>query len=200
MAVDDRDRIDPRSLVAPFQYGLLRASSSTYRGRGGLAERAVAEVAVQLDALRHQVTVTNPGRPLTLASGNSPIPVLLSNGLPVLILVRVKLSETPGLRADSISDVVIPARGSINVYLPAEVSRSGRFSVDVSLATPGGTPLGSTARLELTSTTYGAITLIVTGTAAGALFLLAGLRIFRRVRAARAAPPGEQPPIEDGAG
>jgi hypothetical protein len=93
--------------------------------------------------------------------------------------------------------MTIPAGSSINPYLPVEVTRAGRFTVDVSLSTPGGTPLGSTARLELTSTSYGPITLIITGTAAGALFLLAGLRIFRRVRAARMAP-ATQGPIEDG--
>jgi hypothetical protein len=91
--------------------------------------------------------------------------------------------------------VIIPARGAINRYLPAEVIRSGRFTVDVSLSTPGGTSLGSTTRLELTSTAHGSVTLIITGTAAAALFLLAGLRIFRRVRAARVAPP----PAEGGA-
>ena len=73
--------------------------------------------------------------------------------------------------------------------------RSGRFTVDVSLSTPGGTPLGSTARIELSSTSYGSVTLIITGTAAAVLFLLVGLRIYRRVKTARAAGP----PAEGGA-
>jgi hypothetical protein len=199
MGVDDTAPVDPRTLVAPIQYGLLRATSSAWRGRD-LADRAVAEVSTQLDALRGQVTVTDQGRPFTMASGNSPIPVLLSNSLPVSVRVRITVAATPGLRPGPIPDVVIPARLSKNIYLPTEVSRAGKFSVDVSLSTPGGgTLLGSTARVELTSTSYGSITLIVTGTAAGALFLLASLRIFRRVRAAKAAPAAEAPPIVDGA-
>lgn len=198
MELDATVQVDPSTLVVPIQYGLLRATSSAWRGRG-LAERAVAEVAAQLDALRGQVWVSNPGRPLTMASGNSPIPVLLRNALPVSIRVRITLAATPGLRSEPVPEVIIPARLSTNIYLPAEVMRTGRFTVDASLSTPGGTPLGSTTRLELTSTAYGSITLIVTGVAAGALFLLAGLRIFRRVRAARAAPATQAPPIEDGA-
>jgi Family of unknown function (DUF6049) len=192
MAVDDTALVDPHSLVVPIEYGLLRSTSSAWRGRGEQATRMVSEVSGQLDALRGQVTVANPGRPLTLASGNSPIPVLISNALPVSVVVRIKLGDTPGLRPEPIPDVVIPARLSVNRYLPAEVIRSGRFTVDVSLSTPGGTPLGSTARLELTSTTYGSVTLIITATAAVALFLLVGLRIFRRVRAARK-PASENP-------
>jgi hypothetical protein len=198
MGVDDTAPVDPRTLVAPIQHGLLRATSSAWRGRE-LANQAVIEVGAQLDALRGQVTVTDQGRPFTMASGNSPIPVLLSNSLPVSVRVRITVTETPGLRPGPIPEVIIPARLSINRYLPAEVIRAGKFTVDVSLSTPGGTRLGSTARVELTSTSYGSITLIVTGTAAGALFLLAGLRIFRRVRSAGAAPAAEAPPIEDGA-
>jgi uncharacterized protein DUF6049 len=197
MKADDTHPVDPGTLVAPLELGLLRATSSAWRGRPDLAERSVGEVGAQFDALKGQVTVVSTGRPLTLASGNSPIPVLLTNGMPVSVKVRVRLADTPGLRADPIPDMVIPAGSSINPYLPVEVTRAGRFTVDVSLTTPGGTPLGSTARLELTSTSYGVVTLIIIGIAAGALFLLAGLRIFRRVRAARMAP-STQGPIEDG--
>lgn len=202
MKADDTKPVDPANLLDPIKLGLLRATSSAWRGRPDLAERAVGQVSDQLDALRAQVTVSNTGRPLTLASGNSPIPVLLTNATPVSVRVRIKLADTPGLRPDSIPDMWIPAGSSINPYLPVEVTRAGRFTVDVSLSTPGGTPLGSTARLELTSTKYGSITLIITGTAAGALFLLAGLRIFRRVRAARMAGSAQssQGPIEDGVG
>jgi hypothetical protein len=194
MQVDDTTKVDPQQLVTPVQYGLLRATSTAWRGQGDEADRAVAAAAGHLDGLRGQVTVANPGRPLTLASGDSPIPVLISNALPVSVVVRINLGATPGLRPEPIPDVVIPAHLSVNRYLPAEVTRAGRFTVDVSLSTPGGTPLGTPARLELSSTAYGAVTLILTGTAAAAMFLLVGLRIFRRVKLARAAPAPEDAP------
>jgi hypothetical protein len=198
MDIDDTAQISPNSLVEPVRLGLLRASSTAWRGQVDAAGRLVAEVSGQLDALCGQVTVHNPGRPLTLASGDSPIPVLLRNTMPVSVLVRIKLTDTPGLRPKPIPDVVVPAHGAVNHYLQAEVVRAGRFTLDVSLATPGGTRLGSTARLELTSSSYGAVTLIITGAAAAALFVLAGLRIARRLRAAKMAAAVDGPPVPDG--
>jgi hypothetical protein len=199
MRIDDTYQVDPNTLFIPLQYGLLRATSTAWRGHEQQANRAVDEVATQLDALRAQVTVSNGGRPLTLASGHSPIPVLLSNTLPVAVVVRVRLADTPGLRPESVPDVLIPARSRVNPLVAAEVIRSGRFSLDVSLSTPAGTPLGSTARLELSSTTQGSVTLILTGGAAAVLLLLVGLRLVRRFRTGwTGAVPGG-PPAEGGA-
>ncbi|MFC7618411.1 hypothetical protein ACFQV2_38665 [Actinokineospora soli] len=55
------------------------------------------------------------------------------------------------------------------------------------LTTQDGTELGGSSRVELNSTSFGSIILIVTGTAAGALVLLVMLRLVRRLRAAKAA-------------
>lgn len=189
MADDNTSEVDPNMLLAPMQYGLLRGTSSAWRGKTDQAASLVDYVDAQLDSLRRQVVVNNPGRPLSLASGDSPIPVNIYNGLPVTIVVRINLSTTPGLRPEAYPDVQIPPLSSITEWLRAEVIRAGRFTVDVRLSTPGGTPLGSTARLELNSTSYGIISVAVTGTAAGVLVLLVGIRIFRRVRSARADAP-----------
>jgi hypothetical protein len=194
MADDNTSDVDPAQLLEPIQYGLLRGVSTAWRGRTEAAVNTVDFTDQQLDALRDQVVVNDPGRPLSLASGDSPIPVKVYNGLPVTIVVQVNLSPVPGLRPDPIQNVRIPPLSSITRYVPAEVSRSGRFTVDVRLSTPGGTPLGSLVRLELNSTSYGIISVAVTGTAGAVLVLLVGVRIFRRVRAARAgeAKTGEE--------
>jgi hypothetical protein len=194
MADDNTSKIDPNDLLAPMQYGLLRGVSTAWRGRTTAAMDTVDFVDRQLDGLRDLVTVKNPGRPLSLASGDSPIPVTIYNGLPVTIVVRVSLSSIPGLRPEPIADVRIPPYSSTPRLIPAEVSRSGRFSVDVRLATPGGTPLGDSVRLELNSTSYGIISVAITGTAGAVLVLLVGFRLFRRVRTARAgeAKTGEE--------
>lgn len=186
MADDNTSKIDPNQLLAPMQYGLLRSVSTAWRGRTTAAMDTVDFVDRQLDGLRGQVVVKNPGRPLSLASGDSPIPVTIYNGLPVTIVVRITLSSVPGLRPEPIQDVRIPPYSSTPRLIPAEVSRSGRFSVGVRLATPGGTSLGDTVRFELNSTSYGIISVAVTGTAGVVLVLLVGFRIFRRVRTARA--------------
>jgi hypothetical protein len=186
MADNNTNKIDPNDLLAPLQFGLLRGVSTAWRGRPQEATATVDLVDSQLDGLRRLVVVNNPGRPLQLASGDSPIPVQIYNGLPVTVVVRVTMSSTPGLRADVIQDVPIPPLASVQRIVPVEVSRSGRFSVDVRVSTPGGTSLGVPERLELNSTSYGIISVAVTGTAGAVLVLLVGFRIFRRVRTARA--------------
>ena len=194
MAEDNTTQVDPNELLAPLQYGLLRGVSTAWRGHTDGAANTVAFVDLQLDALRELVVVNNPGRPYSLASGDSPIPIKIDNGLPVAIVVRITLSPVPGLRPEPIRDMRIPPLSSASSYIQADVSRSGRFTVDVQLSTRGGTSLGEPVRLELNSTSYGIISVAVTGTAGAVLVLLVGVRIFRRIRAARA---GDQKASEE---
>ncbi|HEV7650646.1 MAG TPA: DUF6049 family protein [Actinophytocola sp.] len=183
---DNTTNVDPNQLLSPMQYGLLRGVSTAWRGHPERATAWVEYVDQQVAALCGRVVVKDPGRPLTLASGDSPIPVNVSNGLPVAIVVRIHLVATAGLRPVPYTDIRIPPLSSRSPYISAEVIRAGRFTVDASLTTRGGTKLGSTARLELTSTSVGAITVAITGVAGGVLVILVVIRLFRRVRRARA--------------
>jgi hypothetical protein len=183
---DNTTDVAPNQLLSPMQYGLLRGVSAAWRGHPERATAWTEYVDQQVAALRGLVTVNEPSRPLTLASGDSPIPVKVTNKLPVAIVVRIRLTATSGLRPVRFTDIRLPAQLSRSTLVPAEVVRSGRFTVDASLSTRGGTALGSTARLELTSTSYGVITVAITGVAGGVLVVLVVIRISRRVRAARA--------------
>ncbi|GAB3438132.1 DUF6049 family protein [Actinophytocola sediminis] len=185
MGDDNTSDIDPNAVLAPMQDGLLRATSTALRGNVRSANAAVEEVREQLDALCAAVKVTNPERPLQLASGDSPIPVSVHNALPVSIAVRVRIHAPPGLVTEPIQDLRIPPHHTVNAYVPADVTRAGRFKVDASLSTPGGTTLGEDTQLELSSTSYGVITIAITGTAGGVLVVLVAFRIFRRVRRAK---------------
>ena len=186
MGDDNTNDVDPNALLSPIQYGLLRATSTVWRGDLRAATAAVEQVDEQVEALCDLVRVNNPDRPLALASGDSPIPVPVHNGLPVSIVVRVRVAAPPGLVPQQIQDLPVPPHHTVNAYVPAEVTRAGRFKVDAMLSTPGGTQLGRTAQLELTSTSYGVVTVAITGTAGGVLVILVAFRIFRRVHAARA--------------
>jgi hypothetical protein len=182
MRSDDTTRKDPEDLITPVRTGLLRASSVAWRGNPDGALGVSGDVRTQLDAMRAQVTVNPPGPPITLASSNSPIPLRIGNGLPVAMNVRFVISESAGLRPADIPERRIAAGSTITMIIPAEVLRAGRFTVDVRLTTPRGTALGSTSRIEISSTSYGTITVAVTGVAGGVLVLLAGRRIYRRSR------------------
>lgn len=184
---DATRQVTPAALMAPLRRGLVRAASTAWRGEPARAEKAVAQVGTGLSGLLDQVSVTDPGRPLSLASKDSPLPVYISNELPVEVLAKINVGDTPGLRPQEETLVRIPANAKIPRYLPTEVTRSGRFVVNVWLTTQNGTELGASSLVELNSTSFGNVILIVTGSAAGALVLLVGLRVVRRLRAAKAA-------------
>ncbi|RLK60219.1 DUF6049 family protein [Actinokineospora cianjurensis] len=181
---DDTRQVDPKDLVKPMRYALVRSGSTAWRAEPDLARRAAGAVDDQVKALLAQVSVTDPGRPLSLASKDSPLPVFITNGLPVTVRAKINVGVTAGLKPEEAVVVRIPAQAGIPRYLPAEVTRSGRFTVTIWLTTDSGTLLGKSSRLELNSTSYGSITIAVTGTAAGVLVILVGLRLFRRIRAA----------------
>jgi hypothetical protein len=184
--------VQPATLIGPLQLDLLRAVSGAWRdGRASGANSAMAMAGSQFDALRQMVTVVQPGLPILLGSKDSMVPVTVSNKLPVDIAVRVDLTGEPGLPATGAAARPVPAGGSITVFIPTTVTRSGRFSAYATVYTPGGTELGQQARLEVTSSAYGTIIVIVTAIAFGLLVLLSGRRIYRRVRAARAAAATE---------
>ncbi|MEU4248498.1 DUF6049 family protein [Amycolatopsis sp. NPDC026612] len=184
MQLDPTKRVKPDDIVEPVRLAELRGASTAWRGLP--ADAATTNAQAELTAISGRVTVSQPKQTIALASGNSPLPVYVSNDLPVGINARFALSNNTGLRPEDAKDGFFPASGGKNYFLPVEALRAGRFSVDVSLRTPTGTPLGSSARFELTSTDYGAITIIATVAAGVALLLLASRRIYRRVKDARA--------------
>jgi hypothetical protein len=183
----------PAQLITPLQLGLLRSVSGAWRGGGSDgADALLAAANAQLQDLLQNVSVVQPTLPILLGSKNSRLPVTVNNRLPVDIAVRVDLSGEPGLPSTGVDDL-IPAHSGITVFIPTTVTRSGRFSAYATVRTLGGTQLGSQARLELVSSAYGTIIVIVTAIAFGLLVLLAGRRIYRRVRASHAATAEKLP-------
>ncbi|MET0132038.1 MAG: DUF6049 family protein [Kibdelosporangium sp.] len=185
MLLDDTTGINPIDLIAPVRAGLLRATSGAWRPEPAGALQMSGDVRGTLNAMRAAVTVSPPGPPITLASSSSPIPIRIGNGLPVAIEVRFVISESSSLRPAQIPERRIAAGSTFTQTIPAELLRAGKFTVDVGLTTPGGTTLGTTSRVEISSTSYGTITVAVTGVAGGVLVLLATRRIWRRMKAGK---------------
>ncbi|SFP85357.1 hypothetical protein SAMN05421810_103617 [Amycolatopsis arida] len=190
MSVDPTAQVQPAEVLRPLRNGLIRATATSLPAWPAHARgEAVGTARAQVDELRRRVTVVSPGQPYSLASGASPIPVSISSSLPVVMTVRITLTNSTGLRPEEIGDVTVPADSAINQRIHTEALRAGRFNVYVSLTTPSGTELGTPARFDLRSTEYGVVTLVVTIAAGGALLLLSARRIYRRVRAARSGAP-----------
>ncbi|WP_037308634.1 DUF6049 family protein [Amycolatopsis orientalis] len=185
MTMDTTKRVNPADVIAPVRLALIRAASTSWSGAD--AGVVTGNARGDLEAIRSQVTVERPKQTIALASGASPLPVFITNSLPVTVKARIALKNNVGLRpTGDVQELTIVANGAANQLMPVEALRAGRFSVDVALTTPDGTRLGSDARFELTSTEYGAITIIITLTAAGALLLLSSRRIYRRIKDSRA--------------
>jgi hypothetical protein len=182
----------PSELITPLELGLLRSVSSAWRGAPNDAGAALADANAQFQNLLDGVSVVQPSLPILLGSKNSRLPVTVNNKLPVDIAVRVDLSGEPGLPSTGVDDL-IPAGAGITVFIPTTVTRSGRFSAFATVRTIGGTQFGNQARLELVSSAYGTIIVIVTAIAFGLLVLLSGRRIYRRVRASHAAAVQAEP-------
>ncbi|GGU20562.1 DUF6049 family protein [Lentzea flava] len=197
MQQEDSEHASPADLAGPLWLGLLRAMSGAWRANEEGARSASYISQAELNSLTGMVAVTPPASPILLGSGDSPIPVTITNKLDVRVTVRIVLADTPGIRKLDLADQVLPARGERVVRVPVEVLRSGRFPVNVRLTTPEGVALGDTVKLEVSSSAYGTITVIVTVIAAIALVLLSGRRIYKRVRARNGEGGGEAPSIEN---
>jgi hypothetical protein len=190
---DPTVNLEPAALLDPIRRALLRAVSTAWRGDSdqAAADRRldpdkqvsrIDNVDDRLEALRASVRIVAPPSPYTLASSDSPLLITVRNELPVSMEVVLSVEETPGLRTGSIGVQLVPARSSRQFTIPAEVVRTGQFSVDARLTTPGGTPLGQPSTLQLHRSGLDAVTVALTAGAGGILILLVTRRFVRRHR------------------
>jgi Family of unknown function (DUF6049) len=188
----------PQDFMAPIVNNLVRSGSSAWRGDDASANRSLGYAKDLLKYVEAGISVVQPRSPITLASQDSPLVVTVTNALPVQVQVGVRLSNTTGLNPGELRPQLVAPTTSRVLQITAKVVRTGKFTVVASLTTKSGeTTLGRPGQVELTSTAYGPITLIITGIAGAALFGLSGLRIYRRVSTARKrrTEPTDLPPV-----
>ncbi|MGH3696020.1 MAG: DUF6049 family protein [Pseudonocardiaceae bacterium] len=183
--LDPAANLNPATLLEPLRLGLLRGASTAWREMPNQAVLVTEQESGRLDEIRRSVRIVAPPGPYSLAASDAPLLITVSNELPVGVQVALNLSETPGLRAGAVGLQLVPARSTRQLVIPAKVSRAGQFSVDASLSTPGGTPLGEPSTLQLRSTTFGRVTVALTAGAGALLIFLVARRIVRRARRPR---------------
>lgn len=182
---DAASKFSPEDARAELQQGLLRAVSGAWRGDKAAARKAVREATQRLRTFTERVSIGSTNLPISLATKHGQVPVSVRNALPVNVRVRIHLLSSGLHTSKKYTEKTIPANNSRTVMIPVTVQRSGRFNVDMKLTTPDHVPLGKEVRLEVTSSAFGMVTLVITITAFAALVLLAGRRIYRRMRAGR---------------
>ncbi|MCO1660338.1 hypothetical protein [Pseudonocardia humida] len=174
--------VSPEQAFAPLERGLVRPASAAWRGRDADAETAARAARQRIDALRASVRVLEPPGPYALGTEDAPLLITVANDLPVTMEVQVEIAPSPGLRVAPIGPQEIPPLGRRQISASAEVTRTGQFTVQASVRTPGGELLGPPSRLRMRSTVYGTITLWLTGSAGVLLVVLAARRVVRRSR------------------
>jgi hypothetical protein len=198
---------DADGALAAHDAALARTTSTAWSADpAGFGEAATA-LRSTMERLRGRVTLVAPADgTYSLASSEAPLVLTVTNDLPIAVQVRLEVSARGG-RGLSIEDIGVQtlAPGQrTTLQVPTEVRQSGGFAVTAQLTTPEGQPLGDRIQMQVKSTVYGSISLLITIGAAGLLGLLFLRRlvnfVIRRRRAAAAgvgAPEGAalgQPP------
>lgn len=196
------DTSDPTSVNAsahlePLTGDALRAISETGRraeGDGvtvesGTGTAARMRMVQRLDRVRDtveaslaRVDLLPPGSVFTMASPNSPLLLVIRNGLPFPIRVNVDVTAPDDLHVDPVGAVQLPAAGSRTLQAPTQSEAGGgeRRTVAFSLTSPDGRPLSEP--VELSVQTGGYPVAQAFAFAAAALALVLGGRRYLRYR------------------
>jgi hypothetical protein len=195
--VGDADRA-----LAGYDAAISRTTSVAWRGDPEAFVAAAGELGPAMDRLRGRVTLLAPADgTYSLASDDAPLVLTVRNDLPVALEVRLEV-RARGNRGLTISDVglqeLAPGQRT-TLQVPTDLRQSGGFAVTAQLTTPDGGPLGEEIQLQVKSTAYGSVSLLITIGAASLLGLLFLRRlvnfVLRRRRGAREqAGPGEGAP------
>jgi hypothetical protein len=168
--------------------------SSWWRGRPSRVNRLDREKDLLKEA-RTAVRV-QPGN-FTFSSRSGTIPVTVANELDQEVEVVLRLDpQTPRLRVDPVEAFTIGPKSKRQIPVSASAVASGPVVVDAQLYTPGGAVYGQPVPLQISITQYGTVALYITAVAAGVLFLASGVRVLRRVVAARREEP-DPPEVAD---
>jgi Family of unknown function (DUF6049) len=195
---------DAATALRSYDAAISRAASATRREDPEEFRAVAAAVRSTVARLRGQVTLLAPADgTYSLGSSDAPLVLTVRNDLPVTVRVLLDV-RTRGTRGLSIGDIgpqtLAPGQRS-TLQVPTEVRQAGGFAVRAQLTTPGGGPLGDEIALQVKSTAYGPISLIITIGAAALLGLLFLRRlvnfVLRRRRAA--ADAGAPPATPEGA-
>ncbi|MDT0274414.1 DUF6049 family protein [Blastococcus goldschmidtiae] len=192
---------DPALALQAFDAAVARATSVAWRDDPAGFRAAADDLAATMQRLRNGVTLLAPADgTYTLASSDAPLVLTVRNDLPFAVRVLPQV-RSRGNRAISVGDVGVQvlAPGSRTVLqVPTSMRQSGGVAVTAALTTPGGGTLGERVEMQVRSTAYGPISLIITIGAAALLALLFLRRLVHFLLRRRARATGSDagvPPL-----
>ena len=196
-SVLDPSSPDTAAARARLQRGVFRTESSAWRDDRAAGDRATALLRDDVDSFNERVRVLAGSVLLTSKSGSVSVSVENDLDLPVTLRVQLSASNEARLSTQETPLLMLSAHNSVQVAVRAEALTSGRFVVTATLRDRDGNAFGRPAELQVRSTQYGNVALLITGIATGVLLLAAGARLLRRAvrhrRATTAEPTTAEP-------
>lgn len=189
---------NPGRTLGAYDAAIARTASVAWRSNPAAFRSEAADLHNSLESLRSRVTLLAPANgTYSLASSDAPLVLTVRNDLPfaVSVLLDLRIRGNRGLSIDSIGAQVLPQGQRTTLQVPAHVRQSGSFAVTAALTTPGGGMLGSRVEMQVKSTTYGSISLIITFGAAGLLGLLFLRRLVRFILRRRHGATAPEPSV-----
>jgi len=163
---------------------VARAESSAGRDDPRVDRRAADLLHAEVERLTDQVVVRGGHSLLTSTKGTLSVSIENTLSLPVQVRVRFT-SKTATLTNAETGLVTVQPGHAVQASVHARAQRSGQFVVFAQLVDRAGAPFGPETEIIVRSTRFGRLALAVTLAAFGVLLLAAGVRIARRIRAAR---------------
>jgi hypothetical protein len=188
---------DPATAMAGYDAAVARTVSVSFRGDTGAFRTAASRLHDFLAGLRKQVTLLVPADgTYSLASSDAPLVLTVRNDLPfaVRVLLQLRTRGNVGLAIDDNGPQNLAPGERTTLQVPTHVRQSGRFAVSAALTTPSGGPLGERVDIQVQSTAYGWISLLITIGAAALLGLLFLRRLVRFVLKRRRRGPTDEGP------
>lgn len=191
---------DADTALQAYDAATSRAVSVGWRGDPEGFREAAGDLRSTMSGIRQRVSLLSPADgTYSLGSSDAPLVLTVRNDLPfaVEVLLDIQVRGNRGLSIGDIGPQTLAPGERTTLQVPTEVRQSGGFAVTATLTTPSGGPLGERVDLQVKSTAYGPISLLITIGAAvllGLLFLRRlVLFVLRRRRAAAGIPPTGAP-------
>ncbi|RBY92657.1 DUF6049 family protein [Blastococcus sp. TF02A-30] len=193
---------DAGTALEAYDAAVARGTSLAWRADPEGFRAAAEDLGDAQDRLRGRVTLLAPADgTYSLASSDAPLVLTVRNDLPFTVQVLLDV-RARGNRALSVEDIgaqtLAPGQRAV-LQVPTDLRQSGGFAVTARLTTPAGGALGEQVQMQVKSTAYGPISLIITFGAAGLLGLLFLRRLVTFLLRRRRARSGQLPPQDAGA-
>nr|WP_285757984.1 DUF6049 family protein [Nocardiopsis ansamitocini] len=168
----------------PFRPAVLRMQSAWWREDEALAAVTRARVSETVETTKGKVHVI-PGEPITLASKNGTLGVVLANDLetrPVKVYLSIFSENSERLAVGNYTDSMeIGPGGKTTVYVPLSAKVNGRTVLHMSLQNADGEPLAEEQTMTPVNVTgLGTGALIISGSAVLVLILALAPRALRK--------------------